>query len=72
MDYLLAVAVIAVAILIPAFIPQRISGKRNRALSGILSSFDEVFHPSAKEAQLVVEEQSEAVKPMPSPEDKKL
>ena len=72
MEYLLAIAVIAVAVLVPAFLPKRKSGKSNRALSGVLTSFDEVFHPSAKEAQLVVEEQSEAVKPMPRLEGKKL
>jgi hypothetical protein len=72
MDWLWAIAVLATALIVPAFIPQAKAGKNKRALSSAFSVFDEIFHPSAKQAQQVVEEQVQAVKPMPTPEDKPL
>lgn len=71
MEYLAAIGIVAVVLLVPAFLPKR-KHKQNRALAGVLSGFDEIFHPSAKQAQEIIAEQAEASKPMPSPEDKGL
>jgi hypothetical protein len=43
----------------------------NGAAGGALGIFNELYNPSAHAAQIIVEEQKEAVKPKPSPEDKK-
>jgi hypothetical protein len=48
---------------------KRRSGSVTSGLSGAFGSIDEVFHPSAYEAGLLREQQSEASAPMPSPED---
>lgn len=40
-------------------------------MSGALGVVNELFAPSAHNAAIIVEEQREAIKPMPSPEDKK-
>jgi hypothetical protein len=48
---------------------KRRSGSVTAGLGGAFGAVDEVFHPSAYEAQLVREQQSEASAPMPSPED---
>ena len=48
---------------------KRRAGSITAGIGGAFGSIDEVFHPSAYEAQLVREEQSEASVPMPSPED---
>ena len=71
MEYLAAIGIVAMVMLIPAFAPKR-KFKKNRALAGVLSGFDEIFHPSAKQTQEIIAEQAEASKPMPSPEDKEL
>ena len=41
------------------------------AMSGALGVVNELFAPIAHNAAIIVEEQREAIKPMPSPEDKK-
>ena len=43
---------------------------RSGALTGALGVLNELYAPSAKNASIIVEEQREAVKPKPSPEDK--
>ncbi|MEY4349527.1 MAG: hypothetical protein RL719_824 [Actinomycetota bacterium] len=43
---------------------------RSVALTGALGVLNELYAPSAKNASIIVEEQREAVKPKPSPEDK--
>jgi hypothetical protein len=48
---------------------KRRSGSVTSGLAGGFGAIDEVFHPSAYEAHLLREEQSEASAPMPSPED---
>jgi hypothetical protein len=45
--------------------------KRSGAVGGALGVFNELYNPSAYSAQIIVEEQKQAVKPKPSPEDKK-
>jgi hypothetical protein len=40
-------------------------------MAGALGVVNELFAPSAQNAAIIVEEQREAIKPMPSPEDKK-
>jgi hypothetical protein len=70
-EYLAAIGIVALVLLVPAFMPKR-KHKKNRAIAGVLSGFDEIFHPSAKQAQEIIAEQAQASKPMPSPEDKEL
>ncbi|HEX4057489.1 MAG TPA: hypothetical protein VHX87_04120 [Galbitalea sp.] len=48
---------------------KRRSGGVTAGIGGAFGAIDEVFHPSAYEAQLIREEQAEASAPMPSPED---
>ena len=38
--------------------------------AGMFASMDEIFHPNAHEAHIVIEEQKKAVLPKKSPEDK--
>jgi hypothetical protein len=45
--------------------------KRSGSVGGALGVFNELYNPSAHSAQMIVEEQKQAVKPKPSPEDKK-
>lgn len=45
-------------------------GKRPSGAAGMLGVFNELYNPSAHSAQIVVEEQKEAIKPNPSPMDK--
>lgn len=71
MEYLAAIGIVALVLLVPAFLPKK-KYKKNRAIAGVLAGFDEVFHPSARQAQEIIAEQAEASKPMPSPEDKGL
>lgn len=72
MDYLLAAGVILLAIILPAIWKTKPDRKRHSAMSGVFSSLDEMFHPSGKQATEQLIEQSQATKPLPSPEDKKL
>jgi hypothetical protein len=44
--------------------------KRGAGMGGALGVLDQVFHPSGHNAAMIREEQAEARKPMPSPEDK--
>ena len=44
--------------------------KRPGGAGGALGIFNELYNPSAHSAQIIVEEQREAIKPKPSPEDK--
>ena len=38
--------------------------------AGMFASMDEIFHPNAHEAHIVIEEKKNEVTPKPSPEDK--
>jgi hypothetical protein len=44
--------------------------KRSGGVGGALGVFNELFQPNAHTAQIILEEQREAIKPKPSPEDK--
>ena len=52
------------------------SGKTSRrrvgGSSAVFGVMNEVFHPAASQANIIVEEQREARAPLPSPEDKNL
>lgn len=72
MEYLLAAIVVLVSLLVPAFWSRKPGKKRHSAMSGAFAALDEVFHPSGKQATEQLAEQSQASKPLPSPEDKKL
>jgi hypothetical protein len=45
--------------------------RKSAKVGGALSVFNELYQPHAHSAQIIVEEQKQAVKPKPSPEDKK-
>lgn len=47
-------------------------GKARKAMGAGLFAIDEVFHPSAHESSIVLEEKREERKAMPSPEDKEI
>ena len=44
--------------------------KSSGGAAGALGVFNELYQPSAHAAQIIVEEQREAIKPKPAPEDK--
>jgi hypothetical protein len=44
--------------------------KRSSGAGGALGIFNELYNPSAHSAHKIVEEQREAIKPKPAPEDK--
>jgi hypothetical protein len=69
---LTAILVIAIIASIPARMHAKKSGKKrpSGAMSGALGVVNELFAPSAQNASIIVEEQREAIKPRPSPEDK--
>ena len=46
------------------------SHRRNVGGSAVFGVMNEVFHPAASQANIIVEEQREARAPLPSPEDK--
>lgn len=48
----------------------RKGGKGRKAMSAGLFAINEVFHPSAHESSIVLEEKREERKALPSPEDK--
>jgi hypothetical protein len=50
---------------------RRSMGKRPTGAGGMLGVMNELYNPSAHSAQIIVEEQKQAIKPKPSPEDKK-
>lgn len=68
-----AIVIFAIIASIPAQLHARKTGKKRAggAMSGALGVVNELFAPSAHNAAIIVEEQREAIKPMPSPEDKK-
>ncbi len=70
---LTGILVFAIIASIPARIHAKKTGKKrpSGAMSGPLGVVNELFAPSAQNAAIVVEEQREAIKPIPSPEDKK-
>ncbi|MEN9730958.1 MAG: hypothetical protein RL488_268 [Actinomycetota bacterium] len=47
-------------------------GKGRKAMGAGLFAIDEIFHPSAHESSIVLEEKREERKALPSPEDKEL
>jgi hypothetical protein len=68
-----AILIFAIIASIPARMHAKKTGKKRTsgAMSGALGVVNELFAPSAHNAAIIVEEQREAIKPMPSPEDKK-
>ena len=72
MEYFLAAFVVALAVFAPAFWSRKPGKKRHSAMSGAFAALDEVFHPAGKQATEQLAEQSQASKPLPSPEDKEL
>lgn len=68
---LVAILVIAILFAIPTMIRNKKLGRRSTAaLSAGLGVINELYAPSAKNAAVIQEEQREAVKPIPPPEDK--
>jgi hypothetical protein len=53
-------------------ISPRTSKKSKRIASSAMSGFDEIFSPASYSSRIELEEQSEKVIPIPSPEEKKL
>ena len=49
---------------------KRRKGKSRKAMGAALFAIDEVFHPSAHESSIIMEEKRVERKAMPSPEDK--
>lgn len=45
-------------------------GKGRKAMGAALFAIDEVFHPSAHESAIIMEDKREERKAIPSPEDK--
>ena len=45
-------------------------GKGGKAMGAGLFAIDEIFHPSAHESSIILEEKREERKALPSPEDK--
>ena len=72
MEVVLAVLVVLTALLVPAFWSRKPGKKRHSAMSGAFAALDEAFHPAGKQATEQLSEQSQASKPLPSPEDKEL
>lgn len=72
MEIVLAVLVVLTVLLVPAFWSRKPGKKRQSAMSGAFAALDEVFHPAGKQATEQLAEQTQATKPLPSPEDKKL
>ena len=70
---LTGILIFAIIASIPARMHSKKTGKKrpSGAMSGALGVVNELFAPSAQNAAIIVEEQREAIKPMPSPEDKK-
>lgn len=65
------IVVIAILGAMPTLVRNKRLGKKGvSALSAGLGVINELYAPSAKNAAVIQEEQREAVKPKPSPEDK--
>lgn len=66
------IVVLALLVGIPAMIRNKKIGRRGvSGIAGALGTINELYQPSAKNASVIVEEQAEAIKPLPSPEAKK-
>jgi ABC-type Co2+ transport system permease subunit len=66
-----AIAAIALAVGIPTTIRNKKNkSKKTSVMGSAMFAMNEIFHPSAHSAIQVVDEQKEARKPNPSPEDK--
>ena len=72
MEIVLAVLVVLAVLLFPALWSRKPGKKLHSAMSGAFAALDEVFHPAGKQATEQLAEQTQATKPLPSPEDKKL
>lgn len=68
------VGFIALVIFVISYPAQRrykkLGKKPSGGAAGAFAVMDELFHPSARESRIVVEEQAEARAPMPSADDK--
>lgn len=49
---------------------RKTKGKGHKAMGAALFAIDEVFHPSAHESAIIMEDKREERKAIPSPEDK--
>lgn len=70
---LVAAIVLGLALEFRARMTAKKTGSRRRKPTGgsaVFGVMNEVFHPSASQASIIVEEQREARAPLPSPEDK--
>lgn len=72
MEIFLAITIVLFAVIAPAFFRGKPDRKRRSAMSGAFAVMDEMFHPAGKQATEQLAEQTQATKPLPSPEDKKL
>ncbi len=72
MEAPLAILVVLAALVAPALWKSKPGRKRHSAMSGAFAAMDEAFHPAGKQATEQLAEQTQATKPLPSPEDKKL
>ena len=73
-ELLLWIAGIALLIAVVAYPAQwrykKMGTKPSGGAAGAFAVLDELFHPSAREHRIVMEEQAEARAPMPSADDK--
>jgi hypothetical protein len=69
---LAAIVVVALLASIPSWRESKRTGKKKRggSMAAAMGVVNELFAPSAANAAHIIEEQSEARKPIPSPEDK--
>ena len=72
MGFFLAIVIVLLVLIAPAFFRGKPDRKRHSAMSGAFAAMDEMFHPAGKQAAEQLAEQTRATKPLPSPEDKKL
>jgi hypothetical protein len=72
MELLLAIGIVLFALISPALWKSKPGRKRHSAMSGAFAAMDEIFHPAGKQATEQLAEQTQATKPLPSPEDQKL
>jgi hypothetical protein len=71
-DWLVAVSIVLVTLILVSTISPRASKKSKRFASSAMAGFDEIFSPANYSSRIELEEQSEKVIPSPSPEEKKL
>lgn len=71
---LIVVATLISISAIPNYRHKKKTGKKlgRSTAAGGLGAFDEIFHPAAANAAVIIEEQREARTALPSPEDKDL